>query len=122
MLLEYCKMLKISNLVKLSIYMVGMSSYSSLQCLLYFSHRNIDLIPDAGDIESDHDYVEESFSDQCAKDSVEDKIAVVYISCLLELAKYNIPFTWESCKTEGSIKTLKRGSAIIFKWVSEELY
>ena len=99
-----------------------MSSYPSLQCLLYFSPRNIDLIPDAGDIESDHDYLEESFSDQCAKDSLEDKIAVVYISCLLELAKNNIPFTWESCKTEVSIKTLKRGSAIIFKWVSEELY
>ena len=43
-----------------------------------------------------------------------------FISCLLELAKINIPFTCESCKTEVSIKMLKTGSAIVFKWVSEE--
>lgn len=87
MLLAYCKTLKISNLIKLSVYKVRISSYPSLQSLLYFSPRNIDLIPDAGDIENDHNYEEESFSDQYAKDSLENKIAVVYISCLLELAK-----------------------------------
>ena len=44
-----------------------------------------------------------------------------FISCLLELAKINIPFACQSCKTEVSIKMLKTGSAIVFKWVSEEL-
>ena len=119
MLWEYCKTLKTSNLIKSSIYKVGISSYSSLQSLLYFSPRNIDLIPDAGDIESNNDY-EESFSDQFEKDGLEDKIVVVCVSCLLKLAKINIPFTCQSCKTEISIKTLKRGSAIIFMCVSEE--
>lgn len=49
--------------------------------VLYFSPRNIDLIPDADDIESNNDY-EESFSDQFEKDGLEDKIAVVCVSCL----------------------------------------
>ena len=111
-----------SNLVKLSVYKIGISSYLSLHCQLYFSPRNIDLIPDAGDNESDHDYEEESFSDQYDRDGLEDKIAMVHISCLLEPAKINFPFTCESCEAEASIKTLKRGSAIVFRWVSEEFY
>ena len=50
---------------------------------------------------------------------------VVYVSCLAKtkkLARLNNAFTCESCKTEVSIKTLKRGSAIVFKQVSEEFY
>ena len=87
--------------------------------VLYFSPRNIDLIPDAGDNESNNEY-EDSFSEQFEKDGLEHKIVVVCVSCLLKLAKINIPFTCQSCKTEISIKTLKRGSAIIFMCVSEE--
>ena len=97
------------------LFKVGISLYPSLQCLLYFSPTDIDLIPDAGDIESYNDYEEESFNDKYSKDGLEDKIAVVYVSCLLELAKTNILLICESSKTEVSIKTIKRGSAMVLK-------
>lgn len=58
--------------------------HPSLPCLLCFSPRDIDSILDAGDIESDG-YEEESLSDQCGKDDLEDKSAVVYVSFLLGL-------------------------------------
>ena len=76
MLWEYCKILKDKQFNKvINLFKVGISS-PSLPCLLCFSPRDIDSILDAGEIES-NDYEEESLSDQCGKDDLKDKSAVV---------------------------------------------
>ena len=93
--------------------------HPSLQFLLHFRLKDIDLILMQTTVNDD--YEEQSFCKQCSKEGLGNIFGMVCASLLLELTKMNTLLICASCETKLFLKAYKLGFPIILKQVIETI-